>query len=143
MVPKVFEPLKFDCMCAFVLALFYGRTGITGKINRRTKVGCVCSMCGMGCLFYCCFLCVWGGGGWDIFDLFCLPSIYSFPLFSRFLSSSFWVTALYLTDILKEQLNSKQQTYQPFRGINFKVTKSGRNLEYFLNLTLFCPETNQ
>ena len=44
-----------------------------------------------------------------------------------------------MTDILREPLDPKQQTHQQFRGINLKITKSGRILEYFLSSTLFFP----
>ena len=51
-----------------MLVLFYGRTGVTGGINSRTKAACACSMCVMGVdrLFsFHIFFLREGGGGRD------------------------------------------------------------------------------
>ena len=44
------------------------------------------------------------------------------------------------TKLLKEPLNPEQQTHQPFRGINSRITKCDKILEYFLTLILFGRE---
>ena len=64
---------------------------------------------------------------------FPLSSIYLFisSFFLVFSFCSFWVTAGYQTEIVKEPLNPKQHTYESFRGISSKITKSGRIFEYF------------
>ena len=65
-----------------------------------------------------------------------------FLFFPRFLSSSFWLTAIYRTKFFKELLNPKQQPFLPFRGIYSKIIKSDRILEYFLILTRFVGKRN-
>ena len=96
-----------------MLVLFYGRTGVTGGINSRTKAACACSMCVMGVdrlfSFHIFFLREGGGEGWvlisSIFDQ-SIPFLFFFVSFTFFLGGG-----LILAEILKEALNPKQQTY--------------------------------
>ena len=64
-------------------------------------------------------------------SLFAVCIIIFLSSFSRFLYSSFWVTALILEGNFRRDFNPKQRTYQPFRGNNFKLIKSGMTLEFF------------
>ena len=66
-------------VCAFVFALFYGRTGVTGGINSMGKAGCACSiMWNEGCLFFLFFFCF-------VFDQ-SIPFLFSFFSFFFFFS---------------------------------------------------------
>ena len=70
-------------------------------------------------------MCVCGGGD-AVSSNFELPS---FPLFCSF---SFFIClseGLILDGNSQRVVNPKQQTYQPIRKINSKITKSGRILE--------------
>ena len=100
-------------------------------MNSRATAGCE------ACAKWCClsFLFV----NWGLRVVFLVPwlvssnvrFIYSFPLFYFLFCSSFWTTARYKAEILKNPLNLKQETNQTFRGINSQVAKSGSILEYF------------
>ena len=73
------------------------------RINSRTKAGCACSMCEMGLFFWGCF----------VSSIFELSIPFLFFLFILPLSDD----DLILEENFKEPLNSKQQTYQPFREL--------------------------
>ena len=88
--------------------------------------------------------CVSGGGGGGVGGVFFVVSFnldlstqflffFYFPFFFFFLGDG-----LMLDGSSQRGFNPKQQTYQPFRGINSKITKSGR-IWNICNLKMFLP----
>ena len=74
--------------------------------------------------------------GWGLSGDFFSAPLFSIYLFFPLFSFSFFH---FLGDGLNESFNAKQHTNQPFRGMDFKITKSSRILEYSGTFNIVLP----
>ena len=98
-------------------------------------------MCGLGvaCFFLFFFLCFfffvffWRGGGGLVSSIFDLPIPFIF-----FFVHFFLPLPVRRLD-MRRKFSKSRNTYQPFRGINSKITKSNRIFGILLNFNIVLP----
>ena len=109
----------------YIVAILYrhfcGRAGKTEEYKAGQGPALLETSAEWGCLFF------YFGSSLSFIYLFLF--LFSFSLFLRLYS--------------QRAFKSKQPTYQPFRGLNSNITKTGRILGYFRTLKWFCQLTKR